>query len=108
MNFTKILEENFNWWLSATARYLQMVRDRPFFFKGVEETLELYLDAKATSDRMLDEMWRNLRFPPLEEIVRVHERLNYLESLLLEQKEIAKKDHSVHRKRESESTPRNV
>jgi hypothetical protein len=107
MNVTNIFEENFNWWLSATARYLQVIRDRPFFFKGMEKTLELYLDAKARSDRMLDEMWRNLRFPPLEEIVRVHERLNYLESLLLEQKGIAKEDHSALRKRESESTPRN-
>ncbi len=34
-------------------------------------------------DRMMEETWRNLRLPTVEDITRVHERLNLLESRLV-------------------------
>ncbi len=45
--------------------------------------MERYLEFKKMADRLLEETWRNLRLPTLEDITRVHERLNLLESRLV-------------------------
>ncbi len=45
--------------------------------------MERYLEFKKTVDRVMEETWRNLRLPTLEDITRVHERLNLLESRLV-------------------------
>ncbi len=45
--------------------------------------MERYLEFKKMVDRMMEETWRNLRLPTVEDITRVHERLNLLESRLV-------------------------
>lgn len=45
--------------------------------------MERYLEFKKMVDRMMEETWRTLRLPTLEDITRVHERLNLLESRLV-------------------------
>ncbi len=85
--WTRSVEDYFNWWQSAAARSLKAVQDQPWFFKGLQVNLERYLQARQFSDRFLEEMWRSLRLPSLEEVTRLGERINDLESLLVEQEE---------------------
>ncbi len=45
--------------------------------------MERYLEFKKAADRLMEETWRSLRLPTTEDITRVHERLNLLESRLV-------------------------
>ncbi len=45
--------------------------------------MERYLEFKKMADRMMEETWRTLRLPTVEDMTRVHERLNFLESRLI-------------------------
>ncbi len=87
MTFTDLFDQYFEWWQGAAVRYLKVLQHHPFFFKGVEQTLIGYLDAKRAADRVLEETWRQLHLPPLEEVIRIHERLNRLESLWASRRE---------------------
>ncbi len=78
--FTKLFDPYFQWWQSGATRYLDMFMYQPSLMKGFGQFLERYLESKRVMDRMLEEMWRNLRLPPLDELVRIHERLNLIES----------------------------
>ncbi len=92
MNLTALFDEYFSWWQSAAAQYLRLFQNTPFFFQGMKQTLGRYLEAKKAADRILDETWRNLRLPSMEEVIRIHERLNHLESLLAHRKESDERD----------------
>ncbi len=78
--FTKLFDQYFQWWQNSATRYLEMFTYDPFVAKGLAHIMERYLEAKKIWDRMLEEMWRNLGIPPLEEVIRIHERLNLIES----------------------------
>lgn len=82
MNFTfpGAIDRYFESWQSFTAGYFRLIQEQPFFFKSWGLLLERYLDAKKMADRFLEEMWRNLGLPPLEEVIRLHQRINHLES----------------------------
>ncbi len=45
--------------------------------------MERYLEFKKMADRVMEETWRTLRLPTVEDMTRVHERLNFLESRLI-------------------------
>jgi hypothetical protein len=83
MNLEKIFDQYFQWWQTAASRYLEFVQRQPQFLQAAGLSMEQSLRSKQTMDRLLDEMWRNLRLPPLEEVVRLHERLNFFESRLV-------------------------
>jgi len=72
-------DQYFQWWQYAATRYLEMFTYQPFLQSGFGLSLERYFESKKTVDRLFEEMWRGLRLPPLEEVIRIHERLNLLE-----------------------------
>lgn len=74
------MDQFFDWWQSLAARYLKAVQEQPFFFRATGMWLERSLEAKKTADRLMEEMWRNMGLPPLEEVIRLHDRINQLES----------------------------
>lgn len=45
--------------------------------------MERYLELKKMVDRVMEETWRHLRLPTLEDMTRLHERLNLIESKLV-------------------------
>jgi hypothetical protein len=77
---TAFIDPYFDWWQSAAGRYLKTVQEQPFFFRISGLSLERFLEAKKNADRLLEEMWRNVGLPPLEEVIRLHDRINQLES----------------------------
>lgn len=83
MTLTYFFEEYFQWWQSAATRYLNLYQQHPLFLRGIGVYMERYLEFKKMADRVMEETWRNLRLPTLEDITRVHERLNLLESRLV-------------------------
>ncbi len=82
MNFTfpGAMDQYFESWQSFTGGYFRLIQEQPLFFRSWGLWLERYLDAKKTADRFLEEMWRNLGLPPLEEVIRLHQRINHLEA----------------------------
>lgn len=87
MTFMELSDQYFQWWQSAATRYMDLVKQEPFLLRGFGFSLERSLEFKKALDMMMDEMWRNFRLPPLEEITRLHERLNYLETRLVDLQE---------------------
>jgi len=83
MIWTELSDQYFQWWQAATTRYLELFKQEPVFLRGFGFTMERSLQFKKLTDQMMDEVWRNLRLPPLEEITRLQERLNFLESRLV-------------------------
>ncbi len=83
MALTELFDQYFQWWQSATTRYLNLYQQHPFFLRNVGISMERYLEFKKMVDRVMEETWRNLRLPTAEDITRVHERLNLLESRLV-------------------------
>ena len=79
---TGVLDQYFEWWQAWSSRYLKSIQGNPLFLKGLGIWLERTLEMKKIGDRLLVEMWRNAGLPPLEEIIRLHQRLNHLESQL--------------------------
>jgi hypothetical protein len=80
---TYFFEQYFQWWQSAATRYLNLYQQNPFFLQGLGTHMERYLEIKKLADRMMEETWRNLRLPTLDDMTRLHERLNLLESKLV-------------------------
>jgi chromosome segregation ATPase len=87
MTFTDLSDQYFQWWQSAATRYLEMFKQQPFFLQGLGFSLERSLEFKKMMEQVADEMWRNFRLPSLEEITRLGEKLNLLESQLVALKE---------------------
>lgn len=83
MTLTELSDQYFQWWQSAASRYVEMFKREPFFLQGMGLFAERSLEFKKLVDQVVDEMWRNFRLPSLEEITRLHERLNLLESHLV-------------------------
>ena len=83
MIWTELSDQYFQWWQAATSRYLELFKQEPVLFRGLGFTMERSLEFKKLTDQMMDELWRNLRLPSLEEITRLQERLNFLESRLV-------------------------
>jgi DNA repair exonuclease SbcCD ATPase subunit len=83
MTLTVLSDQYFQWWQAATTRYLDLFKQEPVFLRGFGLTMERSLEFKKLMDQMMDEAWRNLRLPSLEEITRLQERLNLLESRLV-------------------------
>ncbi len=88
MVLTEPFGQYFQWWQSAATRYLDLYQQQPFFLRSVGVYMERYLEFKKAVDRVMEETWRNFRFPTVEDITRVHERLNFLESRLVALQEV--------------------
>ena len=85
--WTEFSDEYFQWWQSAANRYMEVFKQGPFPLQGMGIPLERSLEIKKMADQLMEEMWRNFGLPPLAEITRLHERLNFLESRLVELQE---------------------
>ncbi len=83
MTMTELSDQYFHWWQSAATRYLEMFKQEPFLLRGWGFSLERSLEFKKMVSQVMDEIWRNFRLPPLEEIIRLQERVNHLESRLV-------------------------
>lgn len=83
MTWTELSDQYFQWWQAAATRYLELFKQEPFLLQGFGITLERSLEFKKLMDQVIDEVWRNLRLPSLEEITRLQERLTWLESRLV-------------------------
>jgi hypothetical protein len=82
MTTTNIFDQYLQWWQSASAQYLEMAKNQPVLMKVFGFSLERYLESKRIIDCVLDEWWRSFRLPTLEEVIRIHQRMNSLESRL--------------------------
>ena len=87
VTLTYFFEQYFEWWQSAATRYLNLYEQNPFLLRGFGTYMERYLEFKKMADRLMEETWRNLRLPTMEDITRLHERLNLLESRLVDLQE---------------------
>ncbi len=83
MATTDIFDLYFQWWQSASTQFLEIAKQQPSLLKAFGFSLERYLESKRMMDRVLDEWWRSLRLPNLEEVIRIHQRFNLLESRLM-------------------------
>jgi hypothetical protein len=81
------VDRYFQWWHLTAARYLDTYRQHPLFLKSWGSFLEPSLQFKKMADQAVDEMWRQFRLPGREDITRLQERLNFLESRLAELQE---------------------
>jgi hypothetical protein len=102
MTWTELSDQYFQWWQAATTRYLELFKQEPFLLQGFGLTMERSLEFKKLMDQMMDELWRNFRLPPLEEITRLQERLNLLESRLvaLQEQDWSQEVRAILEKRE--------
>ncbi len=87
MMLTELFDQYFQWWQTVAGQYLDFFKQQRLFLQSLGLPLEQYLESKHAMARILDETWRNLRIPSLEEIVRLGERINLLESRLVELQE---------------------
>ncbi len=102
MTWTELSDQYFQWWQTAATRYLEFFKQEPVFLRGFGFTMERSLEFKRLMDQMMDEVWRNLRLPSLEEITRLQERLNLLESRLvaLQERDWSQEVRAILEKRE--------
>jgi len=84
MTWTKLSDQYFQWWQEASTRYVDSFKEQPSFLRGWGGFLDQSLQFKKMADQVMDEMWHNFRLPSREEVTQLHERLNRLESLLME------------------------
>ncbi len=77
-------DQYFQWWQDAVGRYIDIMKKQPLFIHGLGLFLDRYLESQKQANRVLDETWRLMRIPPLEEVIRLHEKLNQLESSMIE------------------------
>jgi hypothetical protein len=87
MTWTELSDQYFKWWQDAASSYVDLLKDQPLLFKAWGGFLERSLQVKKVTDQVLEEFWRSFRLASREEIIRLHERLNVLESHLVELKE---------------------
>lgn len=84
MTWSELSEQYFQWWQDASTPYLDLCKVQPNFLQGWGGLLDQSLQFKKMADQVMDEMWHNFRLPSREEVTQLHERLNRLESLLVE------------------------
>lgn len=87
MTWIELSDRYFQWWQSSVTRYLDMFKQEPFFLRGLGLSLERSLEFKKFADQMMDEMWYNFRLPSREDVTRLGERINLLESRLVQLQE---------------------
>jgi len=87
ITWMELSDQYFQWWQDAAASYVDLFKDQPVLLKAWGGFLDQSLQMKKIADQVLDEFWRAVRLASGEEIVRLHERLNVLESHLVELKE---------------------
>lgn len=84
MTLMEASDRYFQWWQAAATRYLEVFKEQPLFLKGSGEFLEQSLQFKKMADQAMDEMLHQFRLPSREDVTRLHERLNLMESRLVE------------------------
>lgn len=84
MTWMELSDQYVKWWQGATSRYLDLFQDQPYFLETWGQLLDQSLQFKKMADQMVDEMWHQSRLPSREDVVRLHERLNHLDSRLIE------------------------
>ncbi len=83
MGWTELFDVWFQFWYDTSTRYVELMKVQPPFLQGVGWSLRRYLEGKKAIDTVMDEMWRALRVPSIEELTRVHQRISLLETRLL-------------------------
>jgi chromosome segregation ATPase len=84
LTWTEFSDRYFQWWQTASSRYLEIFTQEPFLLRGMGFSMERSLEFKKVWDQAIEETWRNFRLPPLEEIIRLQERINHLETRLVD------------------------
>ena len=87
ITWMELSDQYFQWWQDAASSYVDWFKDQPVLLKVWGGFLDQSLQMKRITDQALDEFWRAVRLASREEITRLHERLNVLESHLVELKE---------------------
>ena len=87
MTWSKLADQYFKWWQDAASPYLALCKEQPYSLKNWGGVVEQSLQFKKMADQLMDETWRHFRLPCREEVTGLHDRLNHLESLLLDLKE---------------------
>jgi hypothetical protein len=64
-----------------------MFKEQQCFLTGWGDLADQSLQFRRMADQAVDEMWRNVRLPSRQNVTKLNERLNHLESLLVELKE---------------------
>lgn len=101
MTWMEFSDQYFQWWQAAANRYVELFKQEPVFLRGFGFTMERSLEFKKLMDQIMDEVWRNFRLPSLEEITRLQERLNLLESRLvaLQERDLSQEMRAILEKR---------
>jgi len=84
MTWMKLSDPYFQWWQQASTRCLDMFKEQPYFFMDWGGLIDQSMQFDKMADQVMDEMWRHFRLPSRKEVTRLHERVNHLESLLVE------------------------
>ena len=84
MTLMELSDQYVKWWQDVTSGYLSLFQDQPVFLESWGQLLDQSLQFKKMADQMVDEMWHQSRLPSREDVVRLHERLNHLDSSLIE------------------------
>lgn len=87
MTWMELSDQYFKWWQDAASCYVDLFKDQPFLLRAWGGFLDQSLQVKKITDQVLNEFWRSFRLASREEIIRLHERLNVVESHLVELKE---------------------
>jgi len=87
ITWMELSDQYFQWWQDAASSYVDWFKDQPVLLKAWGGFLDQSLQMKRVTDQAADEFWRAVRLASREEITRLHERLNLLESHLVELKE---------------------
>jgi len=84
MTWMKLSDPYFQWWQQAATRYLDMFKEQPYFLNDWGGLIDPSMQFNKMADQVMDEMWRHFRLPSRKEVTRLYERINHLESLLVE------------------------
>ena len=87
ITWTELSDQYFQWWQDAAGSYVDWFKNEPVLLKGWGGFLDQSLQTKKITDQFVDEFWRAVRLASREEVTRLHERLNVLESHLVELQE---------------------
>jgi DNA repair exonuclease SbcCD ATPase subunit len=87
MTWIELSDQYFQWWQDAAGRYVDWIKEQPVVLKAWGGFLDQSLQMKKITDQVIDELWRAVRLTSREDVIRLHERLNLLESHLVELKE---------------------
>jgi hypothetical protein len=83
ISWMELSDQYFQWWQDAAGRYLDWFKEQPVVLKAWGGFLDQSLQMKQITDQVIDEFWRAVRLTSREDVIRLHERLNLLESHLV-------------------------